>query len=318
MQNDPDYIKAQRWLGLTKQAHLAHRKALDALRPVQRVVDFFVAHQLWFNQQMWMGMDAGRIKRMVGGLTFKGTSLENLMDPRPLGLVGRMVAFRLPHAEPTGDADYADRFVHRPGDRSIPKASVALPSGGIFGEAVLGQGLAAERIDLTRFWNWQDSPIPILPPSMAPIDAASRARDAGFTRVELDAALAQLQTMAPAERADFDALIGKIKEGFRDMSGREQLASTLSAQSAATASGATSAGEQFVNTMKNTQDFAIGLANSDVGKAAMAAVMAPAGGGGVSTVMGGILAGSKAAAAPAGGTGAAPGAPADGGVPAAP
>jgi hypothetical protein len=39
-----------------------------------------------------------------------------------------------------------------------PHSIVALPTQGVLGEAVLGQCPAAEKIDLTRFWNWQDSP----------------------------------------------------------------------------------------------------------------------------------------------------------------
>ena len=39
--------------------------------------------------------------------------------------------------------------------------SVAVATGGIFGETVLGQAVSAEKIDLTRFWKWQDSPIPM-------------------------------------------------------------------------------------------------------------------------------------------------------------
>jgi hypothetical protein len=43
---------------------------------------------------------------------------------------------------------------------SPPVSRVALPTHGVLGEAVLGHCPSAEKIDLTRFWNWQDSPIP--------------------------------------------------------------------------------------------------------------------------------------------------------------
>ena len=43
---------------------------------------------------------------------------------------------------------------------SPPVSHIALPTHGVLGEAVLGHCPAAEKIDLTRFWNWQDSPIP--------------------------------------------------------------------------------------------------------------------------------------------------------------
>jgi hypothetical protein len=39
-----------------------------------------------------------------------------------------------------------------------PHSTVALPTRGVLGEAVLGSCPSAEKIDLTRFWNWQDAP----------------------------------------------------------------------------------------------------------------------------------------------------------------
>jgi hypothetical protein len=39
-----------------------------------------------------------------------------------------------------------------------PVSSFTLPTRGVLGEAVLGHCASAEKIDLTRFWNWQDSP----------------------------------------------------------------------------------------------------------------------------------------------------------------
>jgi outer membrane protein OmpA-like peptidoglycan-associated protein len=39
-----------------------------------------------------------------------------------------------------------------------PRATIALPTKGVLGEGVLGHCPSAEKIDLTRFWNWQDSP----------------------------------------------------------------------------------------------------------------------------------------------------------------
>ena len=40
-----------------------------------------------------------------------------------------------------------------------PQSTIALPTRGVLGEAVLGHCSSAEKIDLTRFWNWQDSPV---------------------------------------------------------------------------------------------------------------------------------------------------------------
>ena len=44
-----------------------------------------------------------------------------------------------------------------------PQSTIALPTQGVLGEAVLGHCASAEKIDLTRFWNWQDSPADTAP-----------------------------------------------------------------------------------------------------------------------------------------------------------
>lgn len=48
------------------------------------------------------------------------------------------------------------------------RSSITLPARGTLGEAILGGCNSSEKIDLTRFWNWHDSPIPqadAIPPS---------------------------------------------------------------------------------------------------------------------------------------------------------
>ena len=39
-----------------------------------------------------------------------------------------------------------------------PQSIIALPTRGVLGEAVLGHCPSGEKLDMTRFWNWQDSP----------------------------------------------------------------------------------------------------------------------------------------------------------------
>lgn len=41
----------------------------------------------------------------------------------------------------------------------VPTTTISLPTNGMIGEAVLGETNVSEEIDITRFWNWQDSPI---------------------------------------------------------------------------------------------------------------------------------------------------------------
>jgi hypothetical protein len=44
-----------------------------------------------------------------------------------------------------------------------PRSTIGLPTRGVLGEAVLGSCSSAEKIDLTRFWNWQDAPADTAP-----------------------------------------------------------------------------------------------------------------------------------------------------------
>ncbi|MDO4191545.1 MAG: DUF4332 domain-containing protein, partial [Bacteroidales bacterium] len=41
----------------------------------------------------------------------------------------------------------------------VPTTVISLPTNGMIGEAVLGETNVSEKIDITRFWNWSDSPI---------------------------------------------------------------------------------------------------------------------------------------------------------------
>lgn len=61
-----------------------------------------------------------------------------------------------------------------------PRSTIALPTKGVLGEAVLGHCPSAEKIDITRFWNWQDSPGDQAP-DIAPINVPSNSLTAGLT-----------------------------------------------------------------------------------------------------------------------------------------
>ena len=50
-------------------------------------------------------------------------------------------------------------FRHHTNNFRVPVTTISLPTDGMIGEAVLGATNVSEEIDLTRFWNWSDSPI---------------------------------------------------------------------------------------------------------------------------------------------------------------
>lgn len=281
-----DVPQIEQKVAAARAALAALQKAEAELDEVLRIVRKVDTERLAFNQALWMRTDASQYQRMVLNHSFKDAPLGNLMDPRPLSVFGTYVAFRLPHSTPDGDAAFARPYTSR-AQSQIAEDIVALPSGGVFGEAVLGQAIAAEKIDLTRFWNWQDSPIPILPPAMQPVALESRARDVTFSPATLEPALAAIIERELPEGVESAPIIKAVSEHLRASTGAGGLDALLAAQVAAAQAGAAGAGDRTMQGMKNLQDFTVGMANSELGKAAATALVPKAGGS--ATVLGGVL-----------------------------
>jgi hypothetical protein len=103
---------------------------------------------------------------------------------------------------------------------------VPLPSSGVFAEAVLGRSNSAEKLDITRFWNWQDSPIPILPPEINPLSAGGKANDPTVRTAALEGQVLNIvNPPALPDPAGLGPLYSAIANGnmFRDMSGMAQV-----------------------------------------------------------------------------------------------
>jgi hypothetical protein len=121
----------------------------------------------------------------------------------------------------------------------LPRKSViALPTSGVLGEAVLGNCPSAEKIDLTRFWHWADSPADSAPEiASVQVPTAGASLTAGL---QTSSALTSLQplinninatpTAAGADAAVVQAMIKSAAEqkGFdTGMTGAEQLAKII-------------------------------------------------------------------------------------------
>ena len=116
-----------------------------------------------------------------------------------------------------------------------PRSTIALPTQGMLGEAVLGRCASAEKIDLTRFWNWQDSPsdsAPTISPVTLPTTTPSIA--AGLTAPN---SLGQLPSLinnvltAPTPSSSLAQALGQDAASQQDFStsltGAAQLASLI-------------------------------------------------------------------------------------------
>ena len=120
-------------------------------------------NKLYYSQQIWLREDPqARIMQLAPFQFTLGDTVVNLVDhlpPQPLRSSGTTSC--------TGSRTRRTRWTSWTSqnvDRSrVSVDTVAVPTGGVFGEAVLGRANSAEKLDITRFFDWQDSPPPAPP-----------------------------------------------------------------------------------------------------------------------------------------------------------
>ncbi|AQZ62933.1 unnamed protein product [[Actinomadura] parvosata subsp. kistnae] len=204
--------------------------------------------RLHYSRAIWNSVDDATLGILLSRFTFpaktaagtRGRPLVELVDPAPVGLVGNLLAFRAPGL---GDeAALAEEY-----KTAVREDHIPVPSGGVFAEAVLGRFNAAERLDLTRFWDWADSPIPIQAPNIAALGSGSRGTEDDLRPGQLSSPV--LNIVNPPGLPDptgMTHVLAAIQNGmmFRDMSGLAGTIGLAQAGVAAAQQGAQHAAEQ--------------------------------------------------------------------------
>ena len=252
------------------------------------------ANRLHYTQAILRSLDVAAVGALLSRYTYRGIPLMRLVDMQPLAVVANTLVFKVNVT--VGDAedprwseeqDEWRTWLEQHGlDHPAPRSeTIPLPSGGVFAEAVLGRSNAAEKVDLTRFWNWQDSPIPIVAPEIAAVQAGSRAQQETLTPGQLSAPVLSIQApTALPDATGVAAIVNAVQNGnmFRDMSGLAQTAAIAQAALQASAQGATAVGEQAgqnMATVVNSQTERMRIAAQLIA-AAMGVPTTGAGGGG--------------------------------------
>jgi hypothetical protein len=153
-------------------------------------------------------------------------------------------------------------------------ADVFLPTSGVFAEAILGRSNASEKIDITRFFNWQESPIPHLAPSINALTAGSRQSESLPTAPTVPGNV--LNIVNPAAFPDptgLTAALSAIQNGniFRDMSKSDQLVTVMSNLSNLAQSMANQAGSLAGNAQTEALRAAVDIGKSVAQLAAQSA-----------------------------------------------
>ena len=146
------------------------------------LVSHLMDHRLFYSQVVWRSLDPATIGVLLSGYTWRLNGqqrrLVEIVDPTPVAVVANYLVLRLSGDSENEYAEWIKRTRIKVG--STREDQVPIPSGGVFAEAVLGRANSAEKLDITRFWDWQESPIPIQAPDIAAIQTGSR-RDVDTT-----------------------------------------------------------------------------------------------------------------------------------------
>jgi hypothetical protein len=209
------------------------------------------ANRSYYTRAVLERLDAASLVLLLSGLSWLGKPLVDQVEPNPIAVTGNFLVLRAPaeDGDPSGVAGFqtwADLLQDR--GISFKKQDtrlVPIPTGGVFAEAVLGRSNSAEKLDITRFWNWQDSPIPLQPPEIAPVATGTRALPEDLMPGQLGAPVINVQPPTPLpDPAGLSAALGALASAnlFRDMSGLAGTQAAAQAASAGTLDAATEAG----------------------------------------------------------------------------
>lgn len=221
------------------------------------LIQHLTDHRLHYSQAVFRSLDSAMIAGLLApfSLTMNGQQfpLVQVAEPIPLRIMGNALAFKI-NTDPVNDAEWRAFMASRGLTLGQAKVDVVpLSSGGIFAEAVLGRFNCAERLDISRFFNWQDSPIPIQPSEIAAIQTGTRGTVENLTPGQFSAPLVSITP--PAALPDPTGLAGTlaaIQNGnlFRDMSGLADTIKLATETAKLSAAGATAVGSQASENLK--------------------------------------------------------------------
>lgn len=198
----------------------------------KELVEHLQANRLHYSQAVYRGLDPAMVALLLSPYSLGGVPLARLVDPVPLGITGNWLVLKAP----AGPDD--DSFLLNEGGRALPWNAlleqqnllvrtpdarvIPVPTGGVFAEAVLGRSNGAEKLDITRFWNWQDSPPPLVPPEISPLAVDSRRDTENLMPGQLGAPVVNMvNPPALPDPTGVGAVLNTLAQGqmFRDMSG---------------------------------------------------------------------------------------------------
>jgi hypothetical protein len=213
-----------------------------------------VAH---YGQAMFRSLDTATVVGLLAPFTWNGKPLVELVEPTPVTVAGNFLVLRAPVdadeesgvAGKTWSALLDDLGIGSHSDERL----VPIQTGGVFAEAVLGRSNSAEKLDITRFWNWQDSPAPLTPPEIAPVTTGTRATPEDLRPGQLGPPVVNITNpTALPDPTGLSAVLNAVTAAniFRDMSGLQGTQALAQQAVSGTLGAATAAGQMANETLR--------------------------------------------------------------------
>ena len=207
------------------------------IRRARRLLVYLNRELEQFHRQIWLRMDKARRYMLLDGVQAPKSerSLAQVTDNELIGVVGNMLVLpvgrgrslfpELEAADSSGVAEPVDLLAAYAPTTPIDPIRVSLPTGGVHAEAVMGNCNSCEKIDNSRYWKWEEHPIPLMPDAISGDMLGSRRSDMDLRASGFDPALVGMQV--PGDLPDPTSLASMLEaivrsDSFRDAAGLTQ------------------------------------------------------------------------------------------------
>ena len=245
--------------------HRAPEKQLsvDEYHQVRKLIDHFARYKDYYNRILRMGTDPTTVAiQMEGQAWTAGQVMADHVDPAPLEVFGSYTAYALAkqvagiddtvvvdvaaalngndaarrqwamdRLAAMSDADRQSVLERLPLASAKSERLITMSTRGVFAEGKLGHCNVSEEIDNTRFWKWEEHPIPFEAPGINPVTPIQpQPQQVSAAPTPFPQSLVNIVNPSPAP--DPNGLAAALSllgtpNIFRDMSGRQEVADLL-------------------------------------------------------------------------------------------
>lgn len=141
-----------------------------------------------YHHAIWWQMSPDRRYMLLDGFqapNSNGRSVASVVENELIGIVGNCLVLPVSpgnHLDPTFRQDKekpVDLLEHYQPTTPLDPSRIALPTKGVYAEAVMGACNSCEYKEEERFWRWEESPVPDSPTAIQPLSTETRRTEPG-------------------------------------------------------------------------------------------------------------------------------------------